>query len=413
MNPNRTIRRYGISLPVIIAFCITLTLYYWVEHVDHRLKLLGAVMRHASTLHQEQKVAKLQAAKERTRKQQAQAQESLTQSDTDSVSKNETHAGAGNNLWHSDDSGFGDYDCLQFPGADDVLVVIKTGATEMYKRLPVHLLTTMSCVQDFIVFSDMEQDLGDVHIYDALEPISDEWKKKDGHISKIYEQQKYFHSQGRDVDVVITEGAWEVDKWKNVPMAIKAYEMYPEKKWFMFMDADSTLLWSNLLLWIAQLDASKPQYYGAVTNVGNTRFAHGGTGYLVSRPALKIMVDRAPKKMAEWEDWTSHVCCGDAMFAGVLGTEPTHAYPLFNGGAPRSADYDSGHWCKAILTFHHLTPREVEELWRWEQQMLMKKVCQPVTLGKAGSHPCTGQKQPDHLRRPLSGLYGPLCAVWS
>lgn len=423
MSAKRAIRRYGITFPIILALGITVILYYWVEHIDHRLKLLAGVIRHAHALQQEQEIAAVQFAKysSRARKQLERykhGSQSPLLSEEDSTLKNESTGSFSNGspLWHSDSSNSESYDCRHFPGASDILLVIKTGATELYRRIPVHLLTTTTCVQDFVIFSDMEQELGDIHIYDALESISEEWKEKDHHISHIYDKQKYAHSQGRDVDMAITEGAWEVDKWKNVPMAIKAYEMYPDKKWFMFMDADSTLLWSNLVLWTSKLNASNPQYYGSVTNIGETRFAHGGTGYLLSAPALKAMVDIAPKKMAEWEERTSHVCCGDAMIAEALatgGTEVTHKYPLFNGGTPRSTDYDDGHWCKPPLTFHHVSPREIEELWRWEQQMLMEKVCCNALqkMCQYTSDTWTGQKHPDTLRRSLLSICRPLSAL--
>ena len=45
--------------------------------------------------------------------------------------------------------------CANFPDSDGVLLVMKTGATEAYERLPTQLLTTMQCLPDFLLFSDM------------------------------------------------------------------------------------------------------------------------------------------------------------------------------------------------------------------------------------------------------------------
>jgi hypothetical protein len=38
---------------------------------------------------------------------------------------------------------------------DDILLVMKTGATEALQKLPIHLLTTLKCVPEFLLFSDM------------------------------------------------------------------------------------------------------------------------------------------------------------------------------------------------------------------------------------------------------------------
>lgn len=45
--------------------------------------------------------------------------------------------------------------CASFPNTDGVLLVMKTGATEAFDRIPTHLLTTLTCLPDFLIFSDM------------------------------------------------------------------------------------------------------------------------------------------------------------------------------------------------------------------------------------------------------------------
>jgi hypothetical protein len=60
--------------------------------------------------------------------------------------------------------------CLAYPSLDpDVVIVVKTGATEALNRIPTQLLTFLSCAKDdVLIFSDMEQDIGGFHVYDAL-----------------------------------------------------------------------------------------------------------------------------------------------------------------------------------------------------------------------------------------------------
>lgn len=45
--------------------------------------------------------------------------------------------------------------CADFPSMDGIQVVMKTGATEAFDKIPTHLLTTLQCVPDFLLFSDM------------------------------------------------------------------------------------------------------------------------------------------------------------------------------------------------------------------------------------------------------------------
>lgn len=45
--------------------------------------------------------------------------------------------------------------CDGFPNTDDIMLVMKTGATEAYDKLPTQLLTSLQCMPDFLLFSDL------------------------------------------------------------------------------------------------------------------------------------------------------------------------------------------------------------------------------------------------------------------
>jgi hypothetical protein len=45
--------------------------------------------------------------------------------------------------------------CDGFPNTDGILLVMKTGATEAFDKLPTQLLTHMQCLPDFLLFSDL------------------------------------------------------------------------------------------------------------------------------------------------------------------------------------------------------------------------------------------------------------------
>lgn len=45
--------------------------------------------------------------------------------------------------------------CANFPNTDKILLVMKTGATEAFDKVPTQLLTAMQCLPDFLIFSDM------------------------------------------------------------------------------------------------------------------------------------------------------------------------------------------------------------------------------------------------------------------
>ncbi|KAH8699771.1 hypothetical protein BGZ61DRAFT_236926 [Ilyonectria robusta] len=45
--------------------------------------------------------------------------------------------------------------CDGFPSMDGIMLVMKTGATEAFTKLPTQLLTGLQCINDFLIFSDL------------------------------------------------------------------------------------------------------------------------------------------------------------------------------------------------------------------------------------------------------------------
>ena len=80
-----------------------------------------------------------------------------------------------------------------------------------------------------------------------------------------------------------------MDKYKNIPILRKSYAMYPDKKWYLFVDADTSIMWSNILTWLQMLDHDKPFYSGSPAWIGDVEFGHGGSGYIVSQAAAKVL----------------------------------------------------------------------------------------------------------------------------
>jgi hypothetical protein len=66
--------------------------------------------------------------------------------------------------------------CRDLPGANETLVVLKTGAGEIEEKLPIHLQTTFKCYPDAVVFSDFGETFMNHTIVDVLEDVDPEIK---------------------------------------------------------------------------------------------------------------------------------------------------------------------------------------------------------------------------------------------
>lgn len=220
--------------------------------------------------------------------------------------------------------------CEDFPDTSGILLVMKTGATESYDRLPVQIMTILKCLPDFLIFSDLEQYIGGHHVRDSLETFLPEAMEGNPDFD-LYRLQKEC-AVDQDDCARNLEGAdaagWNLDKYKNIHMAEKSYRLRPDYDWYVFVDADTYVSWPNLVSSLRSIDASVGHLLGVPTVIGDKLFAHGGSGYVVSKGAMEEFVDRNPGIANSFDEEIHKTCCGDFMFAQALnevtGVEVEH-----------------------------------------------------------------------------------------
>lgn len=210
--------------------------------------------------------------------------------------------------------------CEGFPDTSKILLVMKTGATESYDRLPVQIMTMLKCLPDFLIFSDLDQTIGGYHVRDSLDNVLLEAQEGNSEFD-LYRQQREC-AVDQDSCSKIVEGAdsagWNLDKYKNIHMAEKSYRLRPNFDWYVFVDADTYVSWPNMAYALNQLDPTKERYFGVPTVIGDRLFAHGGSGYIVSRGLMKEFVGKNPGIANKYDAELRNHCCGDFMFAVAL-----------------------------------------------------------------------------------------------
>ncbi|KAF2211328.1 hypothetical protein CERZMDRAFT_68814 [Cercospora zeae-maydis SCOH1-5] len=273
-----------------------------------------------------------------------------------------------------------DADCKSLPGADKVMIILKTGATELYQKLPTHFVTTLKCVPNFVIYSDLNQSYANVQVHDAIAPVSEKIRKEHEDF-KLYREIAKWQREGQDMSKLQGGSGWNLDKWKFLPMFHEVFETADDKiDWFVMIEADTSLSWLNLLLWLQKMDPMKPFYLGSQNVIGETVFAHGGSGIVVSRKAADIMAaarQNAGKEQYDesWEQETAKACCGDEILArAFLAVEVplSPAWPLIQGEKISTIDFTQRHWCTPSLTWHHVTPIEVDQYWQFQLDWVEK-----------------------------------------
>ncbi|KAF4539656.1 Glycosyltransferase family 31 [Lasiodiplodia theobromae] len=279
-----------------------------------------------------------------------------------------------------------EFPCRHLPGADDVLVILKTSATESHKKLPIHFKTTLRCIPHWRVFSDLEEDIEGYRVHDVLDEI-DDGVKTSAEEFRLYDMIQQWHTRGRipsAVDEVLYKQAWNLEKWKFLPMVKKALQTRPDSKWYFFMEADTSLIWSNLLLYFSRLNPEQPHYIGAQSWISNTELAHGGSGFIISNKALRMVVEEYTSNVPQYNELTRNEWAGDLVLARAMknqGIYPTRSFPILQRETPFTLDYTERHWCFPVVSYHHMTPDWIQAMWDYEQQWLAKQ--QAVSVPQA------------------------------
>lgn len=268
--------------------------------------------------------------------------------------------------------------CDKFKYPNDLVIVVKTGANEVYDKVPTQLLTSLSCYRDILFFSDLEQQFGGYHIHDALENVPMTVQRGNAEFN-YYHKLRYFKKHGKDVSKLReTDGtaAWELDKYKFLHMMEDAWRLLPGRKWYVFIEADTYLVQANLFHWLKRLDPSQSLYFGSHA-YHKAPFAHGGSGFLLSGVAMAKFVKGDHGVIDMYDEVMKNEPFGDYVLSQALvakGVNLTNAAPMLSAEKPTTLPFGPGpggvdsHWCRPIVTMHHITPQEASSLWQLEQQ---------------------------------------------
>lgn len=157
--------------------------------------------------------------------------------------------------WHSAAATHHDSCSTAGSNQDNIGFVLKTGASEAFDKLPAQLETSLSCVRSLLNVADLDFEVNGYRVHDVLKNVSQDIR--DGNPTfEIYHRQHRLYDDGFTLEQLrkplddrtsSQNAAWELDKFKFLPMVYKAYTDMPDKDWYVFLEADTYFNWKNLL----------------------------------------------------------------------------------------------------------------------------------------------------------------------
>ncbi|KAJ5780417.1 hypothetical protein N7457_005577 [Penicillium paradoxum] len=279
--------------------------------------------------------------------------------------------------------------CPPLPGIENILVVMKTGVTESKEKVPVHFKSTLRCIPHYVIYSDFAEEIEGVQIHDVLQNMDSAAKRNPDfdfyhrivkYGRKGLEQQDFADEANSAIGKPNNPG-WKLDKWKFLPMAQEALRYKPDAKWFVFVEADTYLSWPTVLSWLARFDHTKPHYLGTETQIADVIFAHGGSGFVLSNSALQRASDEYSAREVELNLYTDQHWAGDCVLGKVLsdaGVNLHFTWPILQNSNIGELDeftteFYRHPWCFIAASMHHLSPTEIENLWKFEQKRWRNK----------------------------------------
>ncbi len=268
---------------------------------------------------------------------------------------------------------------------EDVLLIVKTGSTSIWKRLLIHLATTLSPDRipsaNTVIYSDGPDSIANFRIIDALVNVTEATKASPDF--DVYRQQPeyathnvYVEASGVDGDNYGPAGGWIVDKYKFVPLMQHAGKNWPKAKWYIYQEDDAYLFMPSVLAYLATFDWRKPHYLGSYAAKSNTAFAHGGAGFALSRGAWEKTFGRNPTIPEDYEGYTAEHCCGDQVLGHALNKYGVRFGE--NGGDEKFTwgfnpivhwrfGFSRWNWCSRLMSWHKVHSRDVAEYFAFER----------------------------------------------
>jgi hypothetical protein len=281
-----------------------------------------------------------------------------------------------------------DYSQYESLRPDEIVLLFKTGASIIWKRLPIHLVTSLAPERidpsNTVIYSDAPDAIGSREIIDVLANMTSETVRKSNSFRPYLQQQDYDHRQAyvESGDSSGPIGGWRLDKYKFLPLIQHAGETKPDAKWYIYMEDDTYIFLHNLLRHLARFDWRDPWYMGNLAYKHGDYFAHGGAGFTLSRGAWEQSFGTDRDIVDKFEEFTEEHGCGDHVLGHVLkaygvnfGESEKEQFTFgFNAEPHWATPFSRSSWCKPIYSWHHTHVKDVARFYQLERSWDIRKV---------------------------------------
>lgn len=249
-----------------------------------------------------------------------------------------------------------------------------------------HLLTSLSPKRinpkNVVIYSDYAETIANFITIDILANLTADSQDINSEFDVYREVPQYvannvyLEAANIEGDDFGPAGGWVLDKYKFLPLMDHAGKNWPKARWYIYMEDDSYLFLPNVLKYLSAFDWKAPHYLGSYAFKDNVTFAHGGSGFALSRGAWEMSFGRNPNLVEDFKEYTHSHGCGDHILGRVLNEYGVHLGENggdeqftwgFNGLVHFRFPFRRANWCKPLLSWHKAHNRDVARYDQFEK----------------------------------------------
>ncbi|KAF1992847.1 glycosyltransferase family 31 protein [Amniculicola lignicola CBS 123094] len=261
---------------------------------------------------------------------------------------------------------------------DQIVVAINTHASDAYEKVPRMLLLTNTIYHDTLVLlGDLEMDIGAFHVHDVLDRFEMDFLSTQPDLERYRAQLEAarFSLDLRSLKELDprkeVETMNKLDKYKYLRMLERAWELRPDRAWYVFVDMDTFLVRSNLMAWLGEYDAEDPIFFVNPPNAESPDpFGIGGTTFVLSHTAMRNFIAER-EIISKWESSIADSASGIDILSSAITTElgivSNMSWPAISGFNPYTIPYGPGLWCEEVVALHSVPPELATDIWRLQR----------------------------------------------
>ncbi|RAL68150.1 hypothetical protein DID88_008860 [Monilinia fructigena] len=244
----------------------------------------------------------------------------------------------------------------------DVVILVKTGATSIWRRMPMHMSTTLGNKQltpNVVYYSDVAENINGNPVIDSLANLSTTLKGSPdfelyNKVKKSLSDNLYLENGSMEGDNYLPEAG----DWTNT----------------------NSCPCFNMLLYtiLAKNDHTSPILVGSPAFKVGEDFAHGGSGFAISGKAMEVSFG-ADKTLADrYESYAKQHCCGDQVLSHALKEMGVERFKGLDGGGWAALQafpiwrINFGNWnlCSPIMNIHKVHQADISKLFVFESKLM-------------------------------------------